>query len=217
MQFCADSLLVAIALTALVLLGSSRLVRGIRLIALQGVLLGGLTLAAHHAALSPRIALLGGAIAGLKGMVFPWLLLRVLRGVDVRREVEPLISYNAALAAGTAALAGALWLSARLPLPVAAVSPLIVPVALFTTLVGLLLIVSRRTALSQVLGYLVLENGIYAFGAGVVHDTPLLVEIGVLLDVFAAVFVMGIAMFHINREFDHIDSDRLTVLRDWPR
>jgi hydrogenase-4 component E len=216
MSFWTDTLLVTIALANLLLLGSSRLVRGIRTVALQGILLGALTLAAHAAAPSPRIALLAAAIAMVKGLVFPWLLLRVLRMTDVRREIEPFVSYNLSLAVGTLALAGAVWLSARLPLPSPSVSPLVVPVALFTTLAGLVLIVTRRTALTQVLGYLVLENGIYAFGAGVVHDTPLLVEIGVLLDVFVAVFVMGIAMFHINREFDHIDSDRLASLRDWP-
>jgi hydrogenase-4 component E len=67
----------------------------------------------------------------------------------------------------------------------------------------------------QVLAYLVLENGIYTFGVGVVAGTPMIVELGILLDVFVAVFVMGIAIFHINREFDHIDADQLTMLRDW--
>jgi hydrogenase-4 component E len=90
-----------------------------------------------------------------------------------------------------------------------------VPVALFTMVVGLFLIVSRRQALMQVLGYLAMENGIYTFGVGLVQDTPMLVELGVLLDVFVAVFVMGIAIFHISREFDHIDTERLRTLKDW--
>ena len=90
----------------------------------------------------------------------------------------------------------------------------VLPVALATILTGLLLIVSRRTALSQVIGYLVLENGILAFGAGLALEEPLIVELGVLLDVFVAVFVMGIAIFHISREFDHIDVDQLTLLKD---
>jgi hydrogenase-4 component E len=89
-----------------------------------------------------------------------------------------------------------------------------VPVALFTSLVGLFVIISRRKALTQVLGYLVLENGIYTFGVGLVQNTPMLVELGVLLDVFVAVFVMGIAIFHINRQFDHIDTDRMVLLKD---
>jgi hydrogenase-4 component E len=60
-----------------------------------------------------------------------------------------------------------------------------------------------------------MENGIYAFGVGLVEGTPMLLELGILLDVFVAVFVMGIAIFHISREFDHIDTDRMTALRDW--
>lgn len=78
---------------------------------------------------------------------------------------------------------------------------------------GLFLVIARRTAVNQVLGYLVLENGIYAFSLAMVRDVPFLVEIGVLMDMFVAVFVMGIAIYRINSEFDHIDSDRLTKLR----
>ena len=80
-----------------------------------------------------------------------------------------------------------------------------------------ILIVSRRKALTQVLGYLVMENGIYAFGVGLVPGTPVLVELGILLDVLVAVFVMGITIFHINREFEHLDTSRLTTLSDWRR
>jgi hydrogenase-4 component E len=67
----------------------------------------------------------------------------------------------------------------------------------------------------QVLGYLVMENGIYTFGVGLVQGTPMLVELAILLDVFVGVFVMGIAIFHISRAFDHIDTERLRALRDW--
>jgi len=209
-----DLALVFLALTGVLLLGSSRLVRCIRLVAFQGVLLAALTLAVHVPELSLRVIALTLAILGLKGAAFPWLLSRVLQDADVRREVEPLVGYISSMLAGTAGLAVAFWLSARLPLPTPPVSQLIVPVALSTTLVGLFLIVSRRTALTQVLAYLVLENGIYTFGIGLVHGTPMVVELGILLDVFVAVFVMGIAIFHINREFDHIDANQLAALRD---
>ncbi len=207
--------MVLLALTGLLLIASSRLARGIRIVAFQGVLLGALTLAVHQHNPSSRTLMLAAAIIGLKGVGFPWLLSRVLQEVDVRREVEPVIGYIGSLLLGTLTLAVAFWLSARLPLPTPAISSLVVPVALFTALAGLFLIVTRRTALTQVLAYLVLENGIYVFGVGVVEGTPMLVELGVLLDVFVAVFVMGIAIFHINREFDHIDTDQLTTLRDW--
>jgi len=90
----------------------------------------------------------------------------------------------------------------------------VVPLAFFTILAGLFLIVSRRTALTQVQGYLVLENGVYAFGVAMAQEAPLSVELGILLDIFVGVFIMGIIIFHISREFDHIDTDRLTALKD---
>ena len=214
MVLFADLALVFLALTGVLLLGSSRLVRCIRIVAFQGVLLGWLTLAVHAHDLTIRAIVLAVMIVALKSAIFPWLLLRVLHGADIRREIEPLVSYISSMLAGTLALAVAFWLSHRLPLPIPPISPLILPVALFTTLVGLFLIVSRRTALTQVLAYLVLENGIYIFGIGLVEGTPMVVELGVLLDVFVAVFVMGIAIFHINREFDHIDANQLAALRD---
>ncbi|PJC48561.1 MAG: hypothetical protein CO035_02865 [Candidatus Omnitrophica bacterium CG_4_9_14_0_2_um_filter_42_8] len=70
-------------------------------------------------------------------------------------------------------------------------------------------------ALTQIIGYLILENGIYFFGSILLGEQPLLVELAVLLDVFVAVFVMGIAVFHINREFDHIDTHKLSELKDY--
>jgi hydrogenase-4 component E len=210
-----DAILVGLILTNFVLLGSSRFGSCIRVMALQGVLLGLLTLAAWEDHASLRAPLLALASATLKGLAFPWLLSRVLRDAEVRREVEPLVGYGLSTVIGTLALAASLWLADRLPHPALPISSLVVSVSLFTMLAGLLLIVSRRQALMQVLGYLVMENGIYAFGVGLVQGTPMLVELGVLLDVFVAVFVMGIAIFHINQEFDHIDTERLQTLRDW--
>lgn len=209
-----DTLMVLLVFTNLRVLGSSRLGACIRTVAVQGLLLGFLPWLSHPDRLAPRILLLAGASVALKAVGFPWLLFRALRGAKVRREMEPYVGYGLSLLAGVAALALAFWIGARLPLPTRAVSPLLVPVALSTILVGLFVIVSRRKALSQVLGYLIFENGIYAFGVGVAYEAPLLVELGVLLDVFVAVFVMGIAIFHISREFDSIDTARLAALRD---
>jgi hydrogenase-4 component E len=211
-----DAILVGIILTGFVLLGSSRFGSCVRVVALQGVLLGALTIAARENDASLRAPLLALASTGVKGVAFPWLLSRALRDAEVRREVEPLVGYGPSVLVGMLGLVAALWLASRLP-PPAAIPSLVLPVALFTMLAGLFLIVSRRQALMQVLGYLVMENGIYTFGVGFVQGTPMLVELGVLLDVFVAVFVMGIAIFHINREFDHIDTDRLRTLKDWTR
>ena len=209
-----DVLLVAIVLSDLLLLSSSRLATCINVGALQGLVLAILTAAARgEGPLVHLIILMLGTI-GLKGIIFPRLLRRAIRGAEVRREVEPFVSYTFSIVVGTVALGVALWLGSRLPLPSPAVSPLVIPVALFTILVGLFLIISRRKAVTQALGYLVLENGIYVFGVALVQESSLLIELGVLLDVFAAVFIMGIMIFHINREFDHLDVDRLAALKE---
>ncbi len=88
------------------------------------------------------------------------------------------------------------------------------PTSLATVWTGLLLVVTRRKAVAQVLGFLVLENGVFVFGLLLSDFMPLMVEAGVLLDLLAAIFVMGIVMFHINREFSSLDTRRLTSLRD---
>ena len=209
-----DLNLVLVMLANLALLGSSRLAACIQLSAAQGVLLSLLPLQVAQHGLDARLMVFAFTILVLKGFVFPALLMRTLRTADVRHEIVPVVGYVASLVFGVLVLCFSFWISSRLILPQPAPSPLVLPLALSTILIGLFLIISRRTALMQVVGYLVLENGIYIFGVALAQEEPFLVEMGVLLDVFVAVFVMGIAIFHISREFDHIDVDQLTSLKD---
>ncbi len=214
-----DIVLLLAILTTLGVLGSSRLRTCIRLVAFQGMVIGLLpVLATPLAQADAGLATMGIAYAAAsvasRGLLFPWLLLRAQRQANVRREVEPYVGYGASLALGAGALVFSAWLSSRLPLPEPAPSPFALPMAFFLGLTGLFLTVSRKKAIMQVLGYLLLENGIFAFGVIFVRHQPLLVELGVLLDIFAATFVMGVAIFHISREFEHVDADRLTSLKD---
>jgi hydrogenase-4 component E len=209
-----DPLLVFVALVNLMLLGSSRLAACVRASAVQGMALGVLPLLIAAQGIGIRLILFALVIFVMKGVVFPRLLLRAIRSADVRHEVVPIVGYAASVVFGVMILAVSFWMAARLTLPRPAPSPLVLPIALATILIGLFLIVSRRTALMQVVGYLVLENGVFIFGVGLAHGQPLMVEMGILLDVFVAVFVMGIAIFHISREFDHIDVDLLAELKD---
>ena len=208
-----DCILVALILTGFFLLGSSRLAACIKIVAIQGFMVGLLPLAESGFDLTPRLAVIAVAIVGLKGFVFPHLLSRGLRESNTSHEVQPIVGYMASVIVGAVSLVASFWLDSKLRLPVGSASQLVVPVAFSMMATGLFLIVARRTAINQVLGYLVLENGIYAFGLAIVGDIPVLVEFGVLMDLFVAVFVMGIAIYRINREFDHIDSDQLTSLK----
>jgi len=208
-----DMIMIFLVLTNLALLGLSRLGACIRVAAVQGIVLGMLPLALNRGDIPLHLGLYSAVLIGLKGIVFPWVLLRLLKELKTRREIEPFVGYGTSIALGMAAFVSCIWLGHRLPLPEAGMSALIVPAAFFTIVTGLFLTVSRKKALTQAIGYLVLENGISAFGAAVVETQPLLIELGILLDAFMAVFVMGIAIFHINREFDHIDADKLSSLR----
>jgi hydrogenase-4 component E len=210
-----EGVIALLVITDLLLLGSSRLRSCITIAALQGAVVSLLPVLLHGDEGWVRAWSLTVGSMLLKGGVFPWLLRRVLRESGVRREVEPFVGHTLSVMVGVAALAFAVWVDARLALPASATghAPLLVPAGLATLLVGLFLIVSRRTAVTQVLGYLVLENGVYAIGVALVGGVPLLVELGVLMDIFVAVFIMSIAAYHISREFDHIDVDQLDRLR----
>jgi hydrogenase-4 component E len=212
-----EGFLVILMLTNLWLLGSSRLLSCIAAVSVQGVLLGLLPLVIGIDVPAWRLILQAGISMGFKGIALPLLLLRAARSVDVRREVEPFIGYSASLLIGVAILAVSLFIGLRLPIHGRDAPLLLVPAALFTALTGLFIIVSRKSAIVQALGYLAMESGIAAFGLGLAEQEPLLIEMGTFLDAFVAIFVMGITIFHISREFDHIDADRLSSLKDSPQ
>lgn len=211
MRSLADLLLLLVVLMDFAVLGTSRLSACIRAVAAQGLLLGVLSLVSGGDLALHSLALALGTIA-VKAILLPWFLRWAIREASVRREVEPLVGYMASFLLGAVALAVAFAVAARLPTTPG--NSLLVPVALVTVMIGLIVLITRTKALSQVLGYLMLENGIYLFGLTQARRVPFLVEAGVLLDVFVGVFVMGIVVFHINREFDSISALNLSELRE---
>jgi hydrogenase-4 component E len=200
-------------LTCFALLGTSRIGACVRWLSFQGILFGVVPLILHDDALAIRAISLAGGNILLKGIVFPWLLLRLRARAHYNREVQPFIGFIASILFGILALALSVWLTLEMKPALQQAPFVMLDSSIFLIFVGLFLIISRRNALMQVIGYLVLENGIFVFGVITVAGTPLLVELGVLLDAFVGVFVMGIAVFHINREFGSMDVDRLSALR----
>jgi hydrogenase-4 component E len=207
-----ELILFLIVLTDFVVLGTSRLSACIRFVALQGLLLGLLPPILHDSWSVHTMGLALGTIV-VKAFLLPAFLRWAIREASVRREVEPLIGYATSLMLGMGAMAASFAVAKALPLG-GGEGELLVPVALVTVMIGLLVLITRTKALMQVVGYLMLENGIYLFGLTQARRVPFLVEIGVLLDVFVGVFIMGIVVFHINREFDSISAQRLTELRE---
>jgi len=208
----AELALFLVVLTDFAVLATSRLSACIRAIALQGLLLGALPLLVHGT-FSVHLLALAIGTAAIKAGVLPTFLRWAIREASVRREVEPLIGYMTSMIFGATALAVAFGIANVLPLRLVK-TDLLIPVALVTVMIGLIVLITRTKAVTQVVGYLMLENGIYLFGLTQSERVPFLVEVGVLLDVFVGVFIMGIVVFHINREFDSISAARLTELRD---
>lgn len=203
-----EPILLAICLIDFLLLGSARFRTLIRLVAAQGLVLGLLVLTTGGLFASPwRVWALAVATAGLKGFVFPRFLHKALRELEVQREEKPPVGPSASLLVALGLFGFSLKAAARLPLPSPLVLRLLLPAAFFTMLCGLFLITARRTALVQVLGYLVLENGVFLAGLALTREAPLSVELGILLDVFLGLFIMGLVMYHISREFDTLDTD----------
>jgi hydrogenase-4 component E len=211
-----DVVLILVVLTNLIVIGIGDVRLCIRVVAAQGVLLGLLPLLMFEQGFDANLLLIAAATLLLKGYVFPWLLFRTMHRANVPTESVPMLGFTMSKIIAVLLVVASFWVGGRFRelTELKPGSDLTVPVALATLLSGLFFIVSRRQALMQVLGYLVLENGVFVFGVAMAHEEPLLVEMGILLDVFVAVLVMGVAMFHISREFDHIDVERMTELRD---
>ena len=210
-QFLDPFLIIVLAIN-FVALGVSRIRAVINAVALQGTLLGLFPLFVH-----PQIGLRGMLLVivtiGLKGIVIRTLLFHAMREAEIQQEVKPLVNFMSCMLLDAIGTALALVFSATFPLEDAHTNLLIVPTSLATVWAGFLMMTTRRTAIMQVLGYLLLENGIFLFGLLLLEAMPFLVEMGVLLDLFTGVFVMGIIIHHINREFDSMSTDHLAELK----
>jgi hydrogenase-4 component E len=211
-QFLEPFLIVALALN-FVALGVSRIRGVINAVALQGILLGLFPLFIHPE-IGVRVILLVVVTISLKGFIIPEFLVQAMREANIQHEVRPVVSYMSSLLLGAIGTGLALVFSRTLPLADQHTNVLIVPASLATVWTGFLMLTTRRKAIMQVLGYLLLENGIFLFGLLLLETMPFLVEVGMLLDLFTGVFVMAIIIHHISREFASISTKHLTELKE---
>lgn len=216
-----DPFLVAVALINFYLLGTSRLNAIIVAVAVQGVILGVAYALAHAGVHEQGITTVGlrtlalaATIVVTKGFVMPRIMIYAMREARVEWKTAPLAGVTGSLLLGAVGTGLVMALSATLPLRPEHASHVLVSTSLATMLTGFLLLAMRREALTQVAGYLVLENGIFGFGLLLAEAMPALVEIGVLLDLFVGVFVMGIIIHHVNRQFPASTSEHLSALRE---
>jgi hydrogenase-4 component E len=154
----------------------------------------------------------------LKGIALPVLLYMAMKKADVKRELEPVVGYSFSAAIILILTLFSFYITNKMGTPVhsAPLANIAIPASFTMVMTGLFIIIARKKALTQVIGFLVFENGITLFGAAAMREHPVIVELGILLDVLVLVFIMGITVFQISRAFSHVDADRLNQLDDLP-
>jgi hydrogenase-4 component E len=167
-----------------------------------------------HREFGPAVVLVTGGAILIKGIGIPFMLARAMRDAQIRREVEPFVGFVTSLILGAVGTGLSLLFAETLPLAPEHKGSLLVPASLATLLTGFIVLTTRRKAITQVVGYLILENGIFIMGLCLLEAMPFLVEVGVLLDLFVGIFVMGIMINHINREFSSLDTRKLSTLKE---
>lgn len=208
----ADQLLVLVLLINFISLGTSRLMFSIRAVAAQGVILGILPGLIHP--FSWHLVGITVVIIAVKGFIIPLMLGRAVRSAEIKREVEPFLGYVPTLLLGAVFTALSFGFAGRLPMLPEHQNYMFVPASIATLMAGFLILTTRRKAISQVIGYLVLDNGIFVFGLLLTEAMPIMVEAGALLDLLVGTFVMGIVINQISREFSSLDTSLLTSLKE---
>ncbi len=204
----------AILLTAVLTLWRRDLAAIIRLLAIQGVLIAGLALLLGFNEHNTELYLAALGVLILKAIVLPTILRRVLADSGEVRETAPLVNVTSSLLAA----AGLTLLAYVLSGPLVALAPSAatraLPVGIAVVLLGFFMLVTRRRALSQVIGFLLLDNGITTTAFLATSGVPLVVELGVSLDVLLVVLVLQIVAARMRMAFGSTDLDGLSGLRD---
>jgi hydrogenase-4 component E len=151
---------------------------------------------------NPDLWIIAGITIVVKAVFLPWLLLRVVRRVRIPREIEPVIPTSVTLVVGAAIVVLAFHLDASLGPVRQAVTGNALPVGVTLILVGVLVMATRRKALVQMVGLFASENGIFFTAMAVSQGMPLIIEIGVILDVVLGALVMGILVLRVRSSVD---------------
>ena len=212
-----ECILVITLLSVLLSLGSTRLIALVRIMALQGIMVS-LTpiFLKDHAALGSGAIIFLQLMILIKGFLIPGLLFMAVRKIAIKREIEPFISYHASILAGLAIIIFSVFVTSHLRLSLPAGHDMVLITAITTMASGFFLMMARSKAITQVIGYLMLENGIYLIGTALTKHghTLYVVEFGVLLDLLVGVMIMGIVLHNINSAFDDVDTTLLGRLKD---
>ncbi|MGE5300703.1 MAG: formate hydrogenlyase [Acidobacteriota bacterium] len=203
-----------VLLSAFGMLVQRRMYGLIHLFAWQGLFLSistavvGFVAGKHHLYISSVLTL------SLKVVLLPYILHVLIQRLKIQKEVETVVNVPMTMLIGIALVIFSYHLTA----PVREISTLVtrsvLAIALATVMIGLLMMITRRHAVTQIIGFLAMENGLFFAATSATYGMPLVVELGVALDVLIAAFIFGIFFFHIHTTFDSLDVEQMARLKE---
>ncbi len=209
LMLCAAGMLVS----AFLMVGQKALFTTIRLYGAQSLFLGVVAITIAIAEGRHDLFVTAALTIALKGILIPWFLMRVIDRIGIHREIEPFLNVPASLLVCLGLTVVGYRVSTRFPEGGQGVSHHLIGVALSVLLIGLFLMVTRKKAITQILGLLTVENAVFLVAVGVTSGMPLVVELGISFDVILAVLILGILVHRIVDRFESMDISRLSKLK----
>jgi hydrogenase-4 component E len=211
-----DIFAAAILVTAFLIVSSRSLVFYIRLFALQSFFLGMVAFLVVLGYGETHILIAAVLTIGIKAVAVPIVLTKIVERIQVQKEVDFSINITVSLllCGGMVVVADSVAqsiLSAQ-PADAPAVSR-VLSVSIAMMLIGLFIMTTRKKALTQIVGLLTMENGVFLSGLSITYGMPLIVEVGIFFDILVAVLILGVFIFRINKSFESISIDSLRSLR----
>ncbi|NLT38168.1 MAG: hydrogenase [Methanomassiliicoccus sp.] len=212
-----DGLAAAILLTTFIAIASNRMFSLVRLFALQSVALGLLAMSVASITGAGHIYAVAVLTIGIKGVVIPWMLLYVMDKIRTTKEVEPLVSIPLSLLLCGVLTAVAFYITEPIIFTSGTITTITkncLAISLAVVLIGFYTMIARKKAVTQIMGLLTMENGLFLAAISVTYGMPMIVELGIFFDILVAVLIMGMFAFRINKTFDSVDTTILRRLHD---
>ena len=204
----------ALLLIAFAMLAQRRIVTLINLFALQGVALVCSTATVAYATGQSHLYWSAAITLVLKVIILPLILHRLIRRLNVKWDIETLINIPTMMLVGIALVIFAF----NLALPISQFSQSIargtLGIALACVLLSFLMMITRSKAVPQVIGFLSMENGLFFAATSATYGMPMVVELGIALDVLVGMVILGVFLFQIREQFDSLDIHHLEKLKD---
>jgi hydrogenase-4 component E len=201
-------------LLSFAMLTQRRILSLLDLFATQGAVLAASTAIVAYSSGRPELYYSAALTFALKVLLLPYILHRLLRRLNVRWETEPLLNVPTTLLIGLLLVMFAFALAQPISQLATTLTRSTLGIAIAVVMLSLLMMITRRKAVSQVVGFLALENGLFFAATSATYGMPMVVELGIALDVLVGVLILGVFFFQIREQFDSLDLRHLEALKE---